>query len=105
MGVDKNRVLRDLEAASLADLLNDMAAAPMRPRGRVSQWLGIAGVNPGNTRIPANKLYAEYVAWETQLGTSKEEVLPILKWGKEMTLRIRRGRGKTGNIYYISRER
>lgn len=105
MGVDKNRILRELEAASIDDLLADMAAVSSRPRGRVPQWLEFAGIKPGNTRNPAAKLYEEYVAWEVQQGVPTEEILTILKWGKEMTRYIRRGRGRTGNIYYIRRER
>ena len=105
MGVDRNKVLRELEAAPLSELLDSLAAAPTRPLGRVPQWLAAAGVIAGNTRTQAAKLYDEYLAWEIQLGTPTEEILTILRWGKEMTRYIRRGRGRTGTIYYIRRER
>ena len=104
-GVDKNRILAELEAATLAELLDSLAAAPSRPKSRVGQWLASAGIIPGMTRVLASTLYEEYKAWEMQQGADPREILTILMWGKEMTRRIRRGRGRAGNIYYISRER
>lgn len=105
MGVDKKQLLRELEAASLAELLDSLAAAPSRPRGRVPQWLDDVGIKPGLTRVISTTLYQEYKTWEIQQGTDTREILTILMWGKEMTRRIKRGRGRSGNIYYISRER
>jgi hypothetical protein len=94
----------DIRELSVEQLLGDLPTAAPRTPNPIDLWIESAGVYPGTTKVPSTKLYLEYQAFmaaNPDLGRT----LAIRVWGKYMVTKFKKGRGKTGQFYYISRER
>jgi hypothetical protein len=100
----KNPPPPDIAVASTEQLLDGLATADLRTANPIDTWVESTGVYPGTTKVRANKLYEEYLAFmatRADLGPPKA----IRVWGKHMASKFRHGRSEAGKFYYISRER
>ncbi len=94
----------DLEIRTLSDddLLQDIAGRAAPAPNQVQAWIIAQGYYPGQTREPARQLYQLFRAWA--LAQGYQPVTHVAVWGQIMAMRFKRGRGRHGNFYYISRE-
>lgn len=104
--MDHPKLERDaLEHASLDDLLDGLHPVPVKQPSALAIWLEQEGYFPGTSRIQAAELYARYVAWRASHPEIDGPVEQLRVWGKAMSSRFRTTRGKSGMLYWISRQR
>jgi hypothetical protein len=99
----------DISKLSLQDLLADVPSTT-RPGGRpptpVEEWIKVADIHPGTTRVSATDLYREFHMWWKTESAHRDTPPPGIRlWGKNMAGRFKTGRGNRGIFYYISRDR
>jgi hypothetical protein len=96
----------DIQDLSLDDLLGGLAdrtsPAP-KTTDTIATWLVDQGIFPGTTRVLAKDLYLEYRFWRVKHPEITGKVPELRVWGKQMAGRFKKGRGKQGFHYYISR--
>lgn len=86
------------------ELLADLSPSAPRPQQLLANWLIAEGYHPGATRVQAHALYDQFVRWFLQQGETAEQLPTMTSWGREMAGRFKKGRRKTGVIYFVSRE-
>lgn len=86
-------------------LLQDFTVPDANAPVPLDMWLEEQGIFPGTTRVPARQLYDQFKQW-CQANAGIIDKVPVIHvWGRDMAMRFKRGKGKRGNFYYISRER
>lgn len=96
--------IQDVSTDDLLAAISDRAPKPPEP---IPMWLETEGYFPGTTRILASELYARFCTWyaEQQAFSANGAKVPTLyHWGTEMTRRFKKGRGKHGVYYWVTRE-
>lgn len=94
--------MSDLKSAVLEDLLAGLDEPTPDPVSDLDKWLETQGIYPGTTRVRADALYTEYIAW---CDANSLKPLAIRVWGKEMVTKFRRSRTNRGVTYWISRQK
>ncbi len=85
-------------------LLALLEQAPAAVPALAAMWCAIAGLIPGTPRVPARTLYAEYRAWLATTQYDRPHTMADLQlWGAHMKAHYRKGRGKRGWFYYVTR--
>jgi len=93
-----------IKDAKIDDLLADIVDAPHKEPDVVDQWLQAADIYPGTARVPAKSLYTEFLNWHRQQASITESPPNIVWFGRALGHRLKRGRGKSGKFYYVSRK-
>src|SRR5687768_1696350 len=95
----------DIRQLDTEALLQDFTVPASNAPSPLDMWLESAGIYPGTTRVGARELYDAFRAW-CQANAGIIDKIPVIHvWGRDMAMRFKRGKGKRGNFYYISRER
>ena len=104
MGAGTISEFRDIGSLSTDELLEGFAARTTPELGPVETWITTQGYYPGETKIGALELYHRYRDWHREqpdyLG---QKAVSSKVFGLIAGSRFRKGKAKSGFIYYISR--
>lgn len=95
----------DITEIDTEALLRDFTVPDQAKPIPLDIWLKQQCIFPGTTRVGAKSLYIQYCDWCRANPDIIDKVPYIHVWGRDMGMRFKRGKGKQGNHYYISRER
>lgn len=85
-------------------LLENLSDCSVTPTTVLGEWIRARKLAPGRTPASATTLYNDYVKWYTNTYAAAPKPISMQLWGRLMQQHFKRGRGKSGMIYYVSRK-
>jgi hypothetical protein len=96
---------REIQAADLNELLGGLAVRASGGPDPVDTWANAEGYYPGDTKVASSELWRRFRAWHAQNCPDDLQPPTLKHFGVVMSRRFRKGRGKMGIFYYISRKK
>jgi hypothetical protein len=104
-GVGLTKSKREIQAADLNELLGGLAVRASGGPDPVDTWANAEGYYPGDTKVASSELWRRFRAWHAQNCPDDLQPPTLKHFGVVMSRRFRKGRGKMGIFYYISRKK
>jgi len=85
-------------------LLLGLADCSVTPTTTLGEWIRARKLAPGRTPASATTLYKDYTKWYKNTFAAAPKPISMQLWGRLMQQHFKRGRGKSGMIYYVSQK-